>query len=73
MITFHGKITFRENVMKSFISRTAVAAVTAFTLSGTSMAADTVKVAFFKEWATPNQIAKVDKAYDDAMALNLSG
>ena len=57
--------------MKSFISRTAVAAFTAFTLSGTAMAADTVKVAFFKEWATPNQIAKVDKAYDEAMGVEL--
>ena len=28
-----------------------------------------VNVAFFLEWATPNQIAKVDKAYDDAMGV----
>ena len=30
-------------------------------------AADSVNVAFFLEWATPNQIAKVDKVYDEAM------
>jgi taurine transport system substrate-binding protein len=30
-----------------------------------------VNVAFFLEWATPNQIAKVDKAYDDAMGVDV--
>ena len=32
-------------------------------------AADEVNVAFFLEWATPNQIPKVLKAYDDAMGV----
>ena len=35
-------------------------------------AADNVNVAFFLEWATPNQIAKVDKAYDEAMGVNVN-
>ena len=35
-------------------------------------AADSVNVAFFLEWATPNQIAKVDKAYDDAMGVDVN-
>ena len=35
-------------------------------------AADSVNVAFFLEWATPNQIAKVDKAYDDAMGVDIN-
>lgn len=39
----------------------------------TSMAvAEDVNVAFFLEWATPNQIAKVDKAYDDAMGVDVN-
>ena len=35
-------------------------------------AADTVNAAFFLEWATPNQIAKVDKAYDKAMGVDVN-
>ena len=58
--------------MKSFISRAAAAAVAAFTLSGAAQAADSVNVAFFLEWATPNQIAKVDKAYDEAMGVDVN-
>ena len=57
--------------MKSFISRTVAAAVAAFALSGAAQAADSVNVAFFLEWATPNQIAKVDKAYDEAMGVDV--
>ncbi|MGC6517594.1 MAG: ABC transporter substrate-binding protein [Candidatus Puniceispirillaceae bacterium] len=44
-------------------------------LSGTTsmaLATDSVNVAFFLEWATPNQIAKVDKAYDDAMGVDVN-
>jgi taurine transport system substrate-binding protein len=37
-----------------------------------SYAADSVNVAFFLEWATPNQIAKVDKAYDSAMGVDVN-
>jgi taurine transport system substrate-binding protein len=42
-------------------------------MGGASLAhaADSVNVAFFLEWATPNQIAKVDKAYDDAMGVDV--
>jgi len=58
--------------MKSFISRTVAAAVAAFALSGAAQAADSVNVAFFLEWATPNQIAKVDKAYDEAMGVDVN-
>ena len=58
--------------MKSFITRTAAAAVAALTLSGAAQAADSVNVAFFLEWATPNQIAKVDKAYDEAMGVDVN-
>ena len=53
---------------------TAVAAVGAIVLAsaGTSYAADKVNVAFFLEWATPNMIAKVDKAYDKAMGVDVN-
>jgi taurine transport system substrate-binding protein len=35
-------------------------------------AADAVNVAFFMEWATPNQIAKVDKTYEKAMGVDVN-
>ena len=52
---------------------TAVTAAT-FTLAATtaSYAADSVNVAFFLEWGTPNQISKVNKAYDDAMGVDVN-
>lgn len=37
--------------------------------TGTAQAADEVNVAFFLEWATPNQVAKVEKLYDDALGV----
>ena len=53
-----------NKLLRSFVAGAAL-------LTGTSsaMAADSVNVAFFLEWATPNQIAKVDKAYDDALGV----
>ena len=53
--------------MKSMkkLRRFAVATAVASTMA-TSAVAD-VNVAFFLEWATPNQVAKVTKAYDEAM------
>lgn len=45
----------------------AVAVAAAMTAS--AQAADEVNVAFFLEWATPNQQAKVEKSYDDAMGV----
>ena len=51
------------------------AAVSAIALAGgmttAAHATDSVNVAFFLEWATPNQISKVDKAYDDAMGVDV--
>lgn len=44
----------------------------ALTTATVSHAADSVNVAFFLEWATPNQIAKVDKAYDEAMGVDVN-
>ena len=41
-------------------------------IASAAQAADSVNVAFFLEWATPNQIAKVDKAYDDAMGVDVN-
>ena len=52
------------NSMKKFAQCAAAAAVAA-TMT-TSAFAD-VNVAFFLEWATPNQVAKVEKLYDEAM------
>ena len=41
-------------------------------MAATAQAADSVNVAFFLEWATPNQIAKVDKVYDEAMGVDVN-
>ena len=49
--------------MKTLL-KTSTAAI-ALALAGNAVA--DVNVAYFLEWATPNQIAKVEKAYDDAM------
>lgn len=51
------------------MKRTLFAAVAAFLVTGVAQAADEVNVAFFLEWATPNQVAKVEKLYDDALGV----
>lgn len=48
------------------------ASATAFAISTPAQAAEEVNVAFFLEWATPNMIAKVEKAYDDAMGVKVN-
>jgi len=60
--------------MKRYLKNVVVASVSACTLGmGTiASAADSVNVAFFLEWGTPNQISKVDKVYDDAMGVNVN-
>lgn len=60
--------------MKTLLRKTlAGIACTAALLTGSaSYAADGVNVAFFLEWATPNQIPKVNKAYDDAMGVDVN-
>lgn len=60
--------------MKSLLKSTLLAAGVATTLITTPMshAADQINVAFFLEWATPNMIAKVDKAYDNAMGVDVN-
>lgn len=52
--------------------RAAVAAITAFLSAGAIQAQADVNVAFFLEWATPNQVAKVEKGYDDAMGETIN-
>ena len=60
--------------MKKFFKNSIAGVVGAVAAStaGVAAAADSVNVAFFLEWATPNQIAKVDKAYDDAMGVDVN-
>ena len=60
--------------MKNILKKAATMTATAVTLATASIAyaADSVNVAFFLEWASPNQIAKVDKAYDDAMGVDVN-
>ena len=48
------------------------AAAGAAALTANSALAEEVNVAFFLEWATPNQIAKVEKTYDDAMGVDVN-
>ena len=52
-----------KNLIASF------ALMVAASLPLTATAADSVNVAFFLEWATPNQIAKVDREYDEALGV----
>ena len=60
--------------MRKYLRTVAVAAVSAMAIaaSSTAYAAEKVNVAFFLEWATPNQIAKVEKAYDKAMGVKVN-
>ena len=52
----------------------AAAAATAVTLTAITptVAAEKVNVAFFLEWAMPNQIAKVNKTFDKAMGVKVN-
>jgi taurine transport system substrate-binding protein len=61
-------------IRKGFI-RKGMAITASLFLAGmatSAQAADSVNVAFFLEWATPNQIAKVDKTYDEAMGVDVN-
>jgi len=60
--------------MKKFLKHacTGLASATMLASATAAQAADGVNVAFFLEWATPNQIAKVDKAYDEAMGVDVN-
>jgi len=55
------------NLRKSVVHALTAAALTV--AGTTAQAADEVNVAFFLEWATPNQVAKVLKTYDDEMGV----
>jgi taurine transport system substrate-binding protein len=44
-------------------------ATTALLGSWSAQALDEVNVAYFLEWATPNQVAKVEKTYDEALGI----
>jgi len=56
--------------MKKIVSL-ILGSIVAFTLSMSAAfsAANQVRVAFFLEWATPNQEAKVKKVFDDALGV----
>ena len=55
-----------------YLSIITAAATAVMGLGSQAQAADSVNAAFFLEWATPNQIAKVEKAYDDAMGVEVN-
>ncbi len=50
----------------------SITAAVAMGLGSSAMAADSVNVAFFLEWATPNLIAKADKVYSEAMGVDVN-
>jgi len=58
-----------KNLLRKYAAVSAIALAGGMTTG--AHAADSVNVAFFLEWATPNQISKVDKAYDDAMGVDV--
>ena len=57
-------------IMKRALMASAGAMV--FAMSVSAQATDKVNVAFFLEWATPNQISKVEKTYDKAMGVGVN-
>ena len=59
-----------KSLKKLLTSVSVIAGI--FSLSSIANAADEVNVAFFLEWATPNQEAKVKKAYDEAMGVKIN-
>ena len=59
----------RDIIKRAFL---ASASLFVFATASVSSASDRVNVAFFLEWATPNQIAKVDKTYDKAMGVKVN-
>ena len=70
-----GAANLKELIqVNSILKRTVAAASVVLGLTATTsiQAADKVNVAFFLEWATPNLIAKVDKAYDKAMGVDVN-
>ena len=60
--------------MRKNLRRTILATASAVVMAASfaAKAADEVNVAFFLEWATPNQISKVDKTYDKAMGVKVN-
>ncbi len=55
------------------ISGALAGAAVAFSLAGSAFAdhGDTVTVAYFLEWPTANQVAQVEKTYDEAMGVDV--
>ena len=53
-------------------STAIVGSIITLLAASVSNAADSVNVAFFLEWASPNQISKVDKVYDEAMGVDVN-
>lgn len=47
-------------------------AATLFGMSSLAAATERVNVAYFLEWATPNQIAKVERAFDETMGVEVN-
>ena len=60
--------------MKKFTTKyiAAAASLAIAGMASSAQATDSVNVAFFLEWATPNQIAKVEKSYDEAMGVDVN-
>ena len=53
-------------------STAIVGSIITLLAASVSNAADSVNVAFFLEWASPNQISIVDKVYDEAMGVDVN-
>ena len=58
--------------MKKNLKVAVLATVSATVMATATFAADSVNAAFFMEWASPNQVTKVDKAYDAAMGVDVN-
>ena len=49
----------------------AVAAGLAMLLASSASALDKITVAYFLEWPTANQVAQVERTYDEAMGVDV--
>lgn len=69
-------VSVRNSTFRSLLAKTkevalSFAAITTLALPSASFALDKVKVAYFLEWPTANQVAQIEKAYDKEMGVEL--
>lgn len=59
-------------ISRKFLQAAAAVAVACLPLANTAQALDEITVAYFLEWPTPNQVAQLEKTYDDALGVKVN-